>query len=112
MNLLIKAIFYMNGGTVVEEGVEYAKRDESVTDESFKEDVENIAEDIRNQISEGMITDSGKIIRFGNTTVRFADISAYQIMIEIVEDAFESNLEEDDDSYIYMSNDEYGDEEV
>lgn len=111
MNLLIKAIFYMNGGTIVEEGVEYAKRDESVTDESFKEDVENIAEDIRNQISEGMITDSGKIIRFGNTIVRFADISAYQIIIETIGDALESALEEDD-SYIYMNNNEYGDEEV
>ena len=72
-----------------------------------------MAEDIRNQISEGMITDSGKIIRFGNTIVRFADISAYQIIIETIGDALESNLEEeDDDSYIYMNNDEYGDEEV
>ena len=82
MNLMIKIIFYLKGGNVVEEGIEYTKAEETTTEEDFQKDVMRIADETKIGISEGMVTDSGKIFQFGNTIVRFADISAYQISLE------------------------------
>ena len=38
MNLMIKIIFYLKGGNVVEEGIEYAKAEETTTEEEFQKD--------------------------------------------------------------------------
>lgn len=81
MNLMIKIVFYLKGGNVVAEGIEYTKA-ETATEEDFQKDVRHMADETKIAISEGMITDSGKIFQFGNTIVRFADISAYQITLE------------------------------
>jgi hypothetical protein len=123
MNLFIKTIFYLNGGNIVEEGLEYTKRDETVTDEAFRKDIENIMAQLRGQINEGIVTDDGKIIQLGNTIVRFSDISAYQIIIvnpeEIEnenedEDLEEEGLESEKESFAFLDekNDENEDDEV
>jgi hypothetical protein len=82
MNLLIKAIFYTKGGSVIQDGIEYGKSNEEVTDASFREEVEGIATQIKEQIGEGIITEGGKVYSFGNTVIRFSEIVGYQIFIE------------------------------
>lgn len=107
MNLMIKIIFYLKGGNVVEEGIEYAKAEETTTEEEFQKDVMRIADETKIGISEGMVTDSGKIFQFGNTIVRFADISAYQISLEKIEtNGFNISESEENEPYIYMNESE------
>lgn len=107
MNLMIKIIFYLKGGNVVEEGIEYAKAEETTTEEEFQKDVMRIADETKIGISEGMVTDSGKIFQFGNTIVRFADISAYQISLEKIEtNGFNISESEENEPYIYINESE------
>lgn len=107
MNLMIKIIFYLKGGNVVEEGIEYAKAEETTTEEEFQKDVMRIADETKIGISEGMVTDSGKIFQFGNTIVRFADISAYQITLEKIEtNSFNVSELEENEPHIYMNESE------
>lgn len=107
MNLMIKIIFYLKGGNVVEEGIEYAKAEETTTEEEFQKDVMRIADETKIGISEGMVTDGGKIFQFGNTIVRFADISAYQISLEKIEtNGFNISESEENEPYIYMNESE------
>lgn len=85
MNLMIKIIFYTKGGCVIQEGLEYAKRDETIEFSAFREEVETIAVQIKEQIGEGMVTEAGKVYNFGNTVIRFSEIAGYQIILEEVE---------------------------
>lgn len=111
MNLMIKIVFYLKGGNVIEEGIEYTKAEETATEEDFQKDVMRIADETKITISEGMITDSGKIFQFGNTIVRFADISAYQINLEKIEtDNFNFFESEENEPYTCMNESEESEE--
>lgn len=111
MNLMIKIIFYTKGGCVIQEGLEYGKTNEEVTDAAFREEVEGIATQIKEQIGEGIITEGGKIFNFGNTVIRFSEIIGYQIFIEEIKtDNFNFFESEENEPYVYMNEREESEE--
>jgi hypothetical protein len=85
MSLRIKAIFYLEGNHCITEAITYVPKDETVTEDAFKVEVEDIATDMKNALDEGVYSNSTKNFHFGDTTIRISALNAYQIFIEDVE---------------------------
>lgn len=86
MNLRIKAIFYLEGNHCITEAVTYAPKDETVTEDAFRVEVEDIVIDMKNALDEGVYSNSTKNFHFGDTVIRVSALNAYQIFIEDFED--------------------------
>lgn len=85
MNLRIKAIFYLEGNHCITEAVTYAPKDETVTEDAFRVEVEDIVIDMKNALDDGVYSHSTKNFHFGDTAIRVSTLNAYQIFIEDVE---------------------------
>ena len=94
MYLKIKFIFYLIGGVVIEEEINYKKKDEAITDEIFRQEVENIETKYREELANALKFKKNNLLFFGDTI--FLDDNLLAFKTFIMEDNEDYQLAEDE----------------
>ena len=94
MYLKIKFNFYLIGGAIIEEEISYKKKDETITDEIFRQEVENIETKYREELANALKFKKNNLLFFGDTI--FLDDNLLAFKTFIIEDDFETSEEAED----------------